>query len=239
MTKLIGRGRYATETYPGGPVGFGSTGASGPTGPIGTGPTGPTGAASTVTGPTGPSGPSGPTGTPGGATNTGATGPTGSIGSTGPTGPTGIPGSATNTGSTGPTGTLGTGPTGPTGSTGPGAANFNDPFAATDTTPILVRNISLSDNSVTRVVCFTIGRDTGSVWYKKKSSTEWTRAAGGNATQLGGEDGPAPTDPFGIVGMTIVGNGTGIDISFAGSGSVDISGTIETFTDVISQAAAP
>ena len=68
MSHIIGRGRYARETYPRAllPGATGSTGAFG-------GPAGPTGAASTVTGPTGPTGNTGPTG---------PTGPTGAIGIT-------------------------------------------------------------------------------------------------------------------------------------------------------------
>jgi hypothetical protein len=89
MAHIVGRGRYARETYPEGPGG-GSGGGTGPTGPS-NGPTGETGT-------TGVTGPTGPTGVNGAATNTGATGPTG---------PTGVPGTATNTGSTGPTGASG------------------------------------------------------------------------------------------------------------------------------------
>jgi len=50
MSHIIGRGRYARETYPGGGL-LGVTGITGPTGPAG------------ATGPTGPTGPVGPSNT--------------------------------------------------------------------------------------------------------------------------------------------------------------------------------
>lgn len=69
MSRIIGSGRYARETYPGRSVGNGSTGPTGPaTGA--TGPTGPIGTAST--------GSTGPTGATGAVGATGSTGPTGS-----------------------------------------------------------------------------------------------------------------------------------------------------------------
>lgn len=178
MARIVGRGRYATETYPGGPAGFGG-GGTGPTGPTGTpgsatntgatgptgpsGPTGSTGAASTVTGPTGTSGatgPSGPTGTPGGASNTGATGPTGPA--NGPTGPTGAAGDAGATGPSGPTGAASnvTGPTGATGSTGAassvtgptGPTNFRVQVTAADTTPDYLNAKTANGSLITRTV---------------------------------------------------------------------------------------
>lgn len=78
MSRVIGKGRYGTETYPDRGAGGGGTGPTGMTGPTGaTGNTGAPGSA-TSTGATGATGPSG-----------GPTGPTGSTGSTGPTGVTG------------------------------------------------------------------------------------------------------------------------------------------------------
>lgn len=73
MAHVIGRSRYARETYPeprspgGGGGATGATGARGPTGPSSVGPTGPSG-------------------------RTGPTGPTGSAGVTGPSGPAGTAG---------------------------------------------------------------------------------------------------------------------------------------------------
>jgi hypothetical protein len=53
MSHVVGRGRYARETYPQSPaIGLGVSGPSGPTGPFLSGVTGPTG----NTGPTGPAG---------------------------------------------------------------------------------------------------------------------------------------------------------------------------------------
>jgi hypothetical protein len=66
MSHIIGRGRYARETYPSGGV-SGVTGITGPSGP--SGPTGPTGPG--ITGPTGPLGPTGPSGGPTGPTGAG------------------------------------------------------------------------------------------------------------------------------------------------------------------------
>lgn len=110
MTRIIGRGRYASETFPEprspgggstGPTGAaGAPGTTGPTGPSVRGATGATGAPG-AQGPTGPSqGPTGPTGArgPTGPSSAGATGPTGPHGSTGATGPSGA------AGATGPTG---------------------------------------------------------------------------------------------------------------------------------------
>lgn len=125
MSRIIGKGRYATGTYPSQTSTQGPTGTTGSTGP--TGPTGATGAQGSAsnTGATGRTGPTGPTG-PTGAAST-VTGPTGSAGQTGFTGPTGSTGTAsTVTGPTGPSGSTGaagaagaastvTGPTGPTG----------------------------------------------------------------------------------------------------------------------------
>lgn len=94
---------------------------------------------------------------------------------------------------------------------------------------------------MTRFVIVTVARDTGSNWYEKKSSTQFTRSAGGNAVQLGGEDGPTPTDnipPSGVTGMTIVPNGIGVDIKYGGSDSVHTNGWIETFYETIVTAAA-
>jgi hypothetical protein len=99
MSHIIGKGRYASETYPErGGLGGGGTGTTGATGSTGS---------------------TGPTGLPGVSANTGATG------STGPTGRTGSTGNTGSTGSTGPTGNVGnTGPTGSTGSTGNTGTNL-------------------------------------------------------------------------------------------------------------------
>lgn len=224
----------------------GTTGVSGPTGFTGqTGRTGPTGVTGS-TGQTGPTGQTGFTGAPGSATATGATGPTGPTGSSGATG---LSGAATNTGATGVTGPTGptgtTGTTGATGSastvtgpTGPGSANFTDTFTSTAAASSVIRHIDIADNSVTRFVIFTIVRDTGSNWYKKKSSTEFTRSAGGAAVQLGGEDGPAPQDNIGVTGMTIVANANGVDLKYGGSDVMHTQGTMETFLEAVPEAAA-
>ena len=138
MSYISGRGRYARETYPGGPgngggagptgatgpagvtgPGVGATGPTGVTGPVGvTGATGPAGVGST--GPTGSAGPAGVTGPGVGASGpTGPTGPAGVIGSTGPAGVIGATGSTGIAGPTGATGPIGTGVTGPAGVAGP------------------------------------------------------------------------------------------------------------------------
>lgn len=115
MSRLIGRGRHASETYPERGSGVSGTGPTGPSGgPTGdTGPTGNTG----TTGHTGAAGATGPTG----STGAGATGATGTTGDTGYTGPAGTASSTGATGATGPSGgpTGATGRTGPTGATGP------------------------------------------------------------------------------------------------------------------------
>lgn len=102
MSRVIGHGRYATETYPE---------RSNSSGGGATGPAGPTGSA----------GPTGATGNTGSTGSTGSTGNTGSTGHTGPTGPTGSTGAASTV--TGPTGSNGvTGSTGPTGAGSSGVA---------------------------------------------------------------------------------------------------------------------
>lgn len=223
MSKIIGRGRYATSTYPS--PGQGATGPSGTTGTTGTtGPTGNTGPAgsATATGATGPTGTTGPTG------RTGPTGVTGAqstvTGPTGPSGPTGSTGAATNTGATGPT--------------GPGASNFNDSFTSSVAASAVIRHIDITDDAVTRFVIFTGSRDTTDNWYKKKSSTEFTRSSGGVAVQLGIDDGPTPADDIGITGMTIVVNGNGVDLMYGGSDSVHTRGIMETFLDTVPIAVA-
>jgi len=147
MSFVIGKGRYATQTYaerslPGGGGGTGTTGSAGPTGATGpTGSTGPPGAA-TNTGATGPTGAIGSTGPGGGAANTGSTGPTGPAGSTGATGAfgtgsTGATGPTGFTGDVGPTGPASTvtGPSGATGSTGvQGPTGMTGPSGATGPT---------------------------------------------------------------------------------------------------------
>jgi hypothetical protein len=213
--------------------GGGLTGPTGTTGP--TGQTGETGAASTVTGPTGATGPTGPTGptgatgTPGSATATGSTGPTGPSG-----GPTGSTGSTGPTGVTGPTGAAST----TTGPTGPGAPNFTDPFTSNSATSNLIRNIALTDDAITRIVVFITARDETTNWYERKSATQWTRSSGGNATQLGGDDGPVSVDNIGVTGFSIVGNGTGVDIMYGGSNLVDTRGVAEIFIDTVPVAVA-
>lgn len=115
---------------------------------------------------------------------------------------------------------------------------FTDTFTSTSATASVVRNIALSNNSVTRIVVITFARDTGNNFYKKKSSTEWTRAAGGGATQLGIEDGPVVQDNITVTGASVVANGNGIDLKYGGSGSVHTAGTMLVYVESISLAAA-
>ncbi len=100
MSYIVGRGRYARETYP---AQSGKAGATGATGPAG-----------------GPSGATGVTGTTGSTGSTGSTGASGAgtTGSTGSTGSTGV------TGSTGSTGASGVGATGATGASGAPSSNL-------------------------------------------------------------------------------------------------------------------
>lgn len=125
-----------------------------------------------------------------------------------------------------------------TGGAGTVAPTFSDSFTATSATANVIRNIGLSDNAVTRIVVVTFARNTTTGWYKKKSSTEWTRSTGGGAVLLGDEDGPIITDNIGVTGMTIVANGNGVDIKFGGSGSVHTRGVTETYLEAIPIAVA-
>ena len=155
MSLIIGRGRYARETYPTAPAagGAGGTGAFGPTGSAGsTGSAGPTGSAST-----------GATGPAGGASSTGATGargPTGANGA-GSTGPTGAGGSAGATGATGAAGTIAAPAFAITPNGGSALTNQNDPtdllIAVAQLTPtstgVLLVNamLALDDSGVDQV----------------------------------------------------------------------------------------
>lgn len=123
-----------------------------------------------------------------------------------------------------------------------GGPTFIDTFTNAGVAPLLIRHIALVDNAVTRITVYTIARGTAvgdGNWYKKKSSTDWTRGAGGNAILLGNDDGPPPQDNIGVGalnGMQIIQNGTGVDITWTGINFV--SGTLETYIEVIPQAAA-
>lgn len=215
MAKVIGRGRYAGETYPeralssGG--GTGTTGATGNTGPSGA--TGPAGSASN-TGATGPSGATGPIG----AGATGATGATGTVGATGNTGATGHTGatgatgasSTGATGATGSTGPLGTGPTGATGVTG--ASGGTGPSGATGNTgPAGVASNTGSTGATGATGSGTTGAtgatgvtgNTGATGATGSGTTGATGATGvtGN-TGTTGATGPLGTGPTGATGVT-------------------------------------
>lgn len=125
-----------------------------------------------------------------------------------------------------------------TGGAGTITPTFQDSFTSTSATAAVIRNVGLPDNAISRVVVLCFARNTTTQWYKCKSSTEWYRAAGGGATELGGEDGPQFKDNITVTGLSIVGNGDGIDIKYGGSGSVHTRGVMQIYIESIAIAAA-
>ena len=115
---------------------------------------------------------------------------------------------------------------------------FTDTFTSTSATSAVVRNIALSDDTcyVFTVICF--ARNTTTGYYVKKSTTNWRRASGGGATQIGGEEGPTAVDGITVTGLTVVANANGVDIKYGGSGSVHTQGFTLAFISSNGLAAA-
>ncbi|HVW25173.1 MAG TPA: hypothetical protein VHC69_07355 [Polyangiaceae bacterium] len=105
-----------------------------------------------------------------------------------------------------------------------GAIFTIDGYTTTNSTPGTVKTIALSDNTFYRITFEYLARDNTTNFYKKKSSTDWYRASGANATQLGIEDGPSPVDNITCTGATILGSGTNVIIQFGGHASNHTSG---------------
>jgi hypothetical protein len=118
------------------------------------------------------------------------------------------------------------------------APTYTGSFTSTSTTASVIQNIPLDDDTLTRIVFVVIARDTSTHWFKKKSSTEWTRSSGGSAAQDGIEDGPAAVDNITITGATIVANGNGVDLKFGGSNSVHTAGSYKVWIEKYPIAAA-
>ena len=121
-----------------------------------------------------------------------------------------------------------------------GAASYQGTFTSSSATAAVLQNIALADNALLRVTFIVIARNTTTGWYKKKSSTEWTRSTGGGATQLGTEDGPAAFDGTGlaVTGASIVANANGVDVKYGGSAGGHTAGTFKIYVESIPQAAA-
>jgi hypothetical protein len=113
---------------------------------------------------------------------------------------------------------------------------YTDPFTSSSATAALVRNVPLADDTCYTITVICFARDTGVLYYKKKSSTDWRRGSGGGATQIGTDDGPTGIDQITVTGLTVIANSNGVDIKYGGSGSVHTRGFCLTY--VVSNALA-
>jgi hypothetical protein len=115
---------------------------------------------------------------------------------------------------------------------------YSDGYTTTNNSAGTIRTIGLTDNAITFIDFIYEARDTGNNWYIKRSSTSWTRSAGGSATQIGIENGPAAVDNITATGATIIASSTNVLIKFGGHASTHTSGKLYTWVFTIAQAAA-
>jgi hypothetical protein len=120
----------------------------------------------------------------------------------------------------------------------PTLPTYSGSFTSSAAASAVLHNVPMLDNSLYRLVTVVVARDTGSNRYKKKSSTEWTRCAGGIAVALGIDDGPTGTDEITVTGLTFAVNGNSVDVKYGGSDGVHTAGTYEVFVERIAFSAA-
>jgi hypothetical protein len=83
-----------------------------------------------------------------------------------------------------------------------------------------VQQISLGDNSTTRLLINASARDNNGNWFAVESYTRWTRTAGGDAEQLGIDSGPQQANNIpNFVGLSLVGSGNDVQVVYEGSSS--------------------
>jgi hypothetical protein len=113
----------------------------------------------------------------------------------------------------------------------PTLPTYSGSFTSTASASAVLQNIPMDDNSDYQLVVIVDARDTGTNRYIKKSSTQWTRCAGGIAVQLGIDDGPTGVDEITVTGLTFAVNGNSVDVKYGGSDGIHTRGTYKIFVE--------
>ena len=124
------------------------------------------------------------------------------------------------------------------------SATYSASFTTTSAATRTVQDIPLDDNTKYRIYVFISARDTGNNEAEWNSFTSWYRAGGGNATQLGGDYGPAPVSNINVATLagnwvTVAQSTTNVRVSFITSNSshVKVTYRIYVISDALTAAA--